>query len=91
MLTCFFLNNFIHIHFYRFSAREIKASLGEFNRALKNDTQKLVIRIKQIIRHPEFQISNFKNDIAILKLDTQVRFDSPHIQPACLPQSGKEI
>ncbi|XKL66669.1 hypothetical protein PGB90_010089 [Kerria lacca] len=72
-----------------FSAREIKASLGEFNRAQKNESNKQIVRIKQIIRHPDFQISNFKNDIAILKLDTQVRFDTPHIQPACLPSSEK--
>lgn len=48
----------------------------------------MLIRIKEIIRHPEFQISNFKNDIAILKLDSPVSFNTPFIQPACLPNSG---
>ena len=51
----------------------------------------MTLRIKQIIRHPEFQISNFKNDIAILKLDSQVPLDSPHIQPACLPSTGTNV
>ncbi|KAK7592922.1 hypothetical protein V9T40_007674 [Parthenolecanium corni] len=69
------------------SAKEIKATLGEFNRAHKNSTQKIVVRVKKIIRHPEFQISDFKNDIAILKLDGQIPSDLPHIQSACLPNS----
>lgn len=78
-------------HFHRISAKEIKASLGEFNRAHKNSTQKLVARIKQIIRHPEFQISDFRNDIAILKLDNPIPFDLPHIRTACLPKSSESI
>lgn len=80
-----FINRF---HFNRISAKEIKATLGEFNRAHKNSTQKIVVRVKKIIRHPEFQISDFKNDIAILKLDGQIPSDLPHIQSACLPNSG---
>lgn len=68
-----------------FSAKEIKATIGEYNRTMKNDTKRQIIRIKEIIRHPNFQISNFKNDIAILKVETEMKFATPYIQPACLP------
>ncbi|XP_032590920.1 phenoloxidase-activating factor 2 [Drosophila grimshawi] len=41
-------------------------------------------RIKQIIRHEEFDPGSYFNDIALLVLETPIDIQ-PHIQPLCLP------
>ncbi|XP_017835948.1 phenoloxidase-activating factor 2 isoform X2 [Drosophila busckii] len=41
-------------------------------------------RIKQIIRHAEFEPERYYNDIALLVLDEPLTMQ-PHIQPLCLP------
>ncbi|CAD7084448.1 unnamed protein product [Hermetia illucens] len=40
-------------------------------------------RVYKVIRHEDYSPSNFKNDIAIIKLGTEVAFNE-YIQPACL-------
>ncbi|XP_065221909.1 trypsin-like [Planococcus citri] len=70
------------------TAKEIEASLGEHNQELTYDINKKTVGIKEIIRHPRFNLSSsFDNDIAILKLDRTLSFNIPQIQPACLPNS----
>nr|XP_039260115.1 serine protease 30-like isoform X1 [Styela clava] len=43
--------------------------------------------IQRIVRHPEFLVSSFNNDIAILKLSEPVVF-TRYIRPVCLVPSG---
>ncbi|XP_065224321.1 trypsin-7-like [Planococcus citri] len=69
------------------TAEEIEASLGEHNRELKYDINKVTVGIKEIIQHPGFTYPASDNDIAILKLDRTISFNIPQIQPACLPNS----
>ena len=42
------------------------------------------ISVQDIIIHPNWDWDTFRNDIAILKLETSLQFNS-NVQPACLP------
>ncbi|XP_065223073.1 trypsin-7-like [Planococcus citri] len=48
------------------------------------------VGVSEIIRHPGFNWSSSDNDIAILKLERTISFNTPKIQPACLPSSENE-
>ncbi|XP_065223072.1 trypsin-7-like [Planococcus citri] len=48
------------------------------------------VGVSEIILHPGFNSSSLDNDIAILKLEHTISFNTPKIQPACLPSSGNE-
>ncbi|CAD7084445.1 unnamed protein product [Hermetia illucens] len=56
--------------------------LGQHNRLVTNSNTK-EYRVYKIIPHEEFDTTNLRNDIAILKLATEVSFTN-YIQPACL-------
>ncbi|XP_065208237.1 trypsin-like isoform X2 [Planococcus citri] len=71
----------------KYTAETIEASLGERNRELTYDVNKKTVRIREIIRHPGFNLSSSDNDIAILKLNGRISFNTSQIQPACLPNS----
>ncbi|XP_018896296.2 trypsin [Bemisia tabaci] len=66
-------------------AKEIKVTLGEHDRQIVNETETVVRKVKKTYRHPEFQISNFNNDIAVLELESTVDIAGPHVRTACLP------
>ena len=40
--------------------------------------------MQEIIIHPNWDLDTYRNDIAILKLETSLQFNS-NVQPACLP------
>ena len=42
------------------------------------------ISVQEIIIHPNWDLDTYRNDIAILKLETALQFNS-NVQPACLP------
>ena len=49
----------------------------------------LKVQVSQIFVHPEYNKNYNSNDIALLKLEKDLEFDS-YIQPACLPNKGTE-
>ncbi|XP_065221908.1 trypsin-1-like [Planococcus citri] len=73
------------------TADEIQASLGGFNQLTHEyDINEITVGIEEIIRHPGFNLSSLDNDIAILKLDSTISFNTSQIQPACLPSTENE-
>lgn len=67
--------------------KEIKVTLGEHDRQSKNESAPVIMRkIKRVLKHPDFSLSNFNNDIAMLELVSGVDFEAPQIHPACLPE-----
>lgn len=48
----------------------------------------LVINVSQVIGHKGYNVDTFKNDIAVLKLQSPVPLDHPTVQP--IPLSGIE-
>ncbi|XP_037913354.1 serine protease SSP1-like isoform X2 [Hermetia illucens] len=62
-------------------AERIVVRLGQFQ--LIGDSNIQEFRVYKVIRHEDYSPSNLKNDIAIIKLGTEVAFNE-YIQPACL-------
>lgn len=42
--------------------------------------------MQEVIIHPEFYPGNLDNDLALLKLESPVDINLPHISPACVPE-----
>merc|ERR1719167_1647318 len=81
-----------HTHFYRKQKSEFRVVAGEHNRCdspwpfpgwWPNEGGQ-VFNVERIIQHPNFSIFSVVNDIAILKLNTDIKFGD-HVKPACLP------
>ncbi|XP_065210172.1 trypsin-1-like [Planococcus citri] len=74
-----------------FTAEEVVAVLGKHYQK-QYEINRKIVGIKEIIQHPgfEFKRKSGDNDIAILKLNHPISFNTPQIQPACLPSSENE-
>lgn len=71
-----------------FSPKDLTVTIGEHDR--KVDTgRRTVHNVAHIHRHPEFRLSTFDNDIAVIELREAVPIDKPWLRVACLPKSGK--
>jgi len=71
-----------------FSPKDLTVTIGEHDR--KVDTgRKTVHTVAKIQRHPNFRLSTFDNDIAIIELRDAVPIDKPWIRVACLPKSDQ--
>lgn len=55
-----------------------------------NDKRQM-FQVNGIIQHPQYNSVTDQNDIAILRLQTAVTFNSRFIQMACLPTFGKKL
>ncbi|XP_022118171.2 serine protease filzig [Pieris rapae] len=46
--------------------------------------------VKRVIVHRQYDAATFENDLALLELDTPVKFDA-HIVPICMPQDDVDV
>ena len=69
-------------------AEDLKVRLGEWDVHREDEFYPYVERfVSEIIIHPDFTPGNLNNDIAIIRFDTPVDLSSPHIAPACMPDT----
>jgi hypothetical protein len=62
--------------------------LGDQNLAKDNDGASPVeYKIKQFIKHEKYNSRTKENDIALIELEKDVRFNTSFIRPACLQQN----
>lgn len=78
----------MQFHFYLFSTtirgNAVYARIGDLNLLTRDDDARpQERRIVERIRHPEYKRPAEYNDIALLKLDSPVKFDA-YVRPACL-------
>ncbi|XP_055299886.1 serine protease filzig-like isoform X2 [Sitodiplosis mosellana] len=67
------------------------AVFGEYDLSKDLEPKKSVtIKVKEIIYHPEFNNRTFDNDLALLKLERPIQYDT-HIVPICLPVHGADF
>lgn len=78
----------IFVLFYSFSPKDLTVTIGEHDRKTDSD-RKSVHRVSTIHRHPNFRLSTFDNDIAVIELHEVVSIDNPWVRVACLPKSCK--
>lgn len=68
-------------------AEDLKLRFGEWDVHRDDEYYPYVERfVTEIIIHPEFFQGNLINDIALIRFDSPVEFNSPHIASACLPE-----
>lgn len=61
--------------------------LGVQNLAADGTEPTLVqVKIKKVIKHPEYNSIQKDHDIALLELEESVKFDAKLLRPACLQQ-----
>jgi len=65
-----------------------KVVVGEHN-LRHNDGNEQSFRISRVYPHPHYNPRNFDNDICLLKLSKDLRFDR-YTQPACLPKRANK-
>ena len=78
-MGCFVYN----IHFHSISLT------GEHNRNVNEGIEQR-FKAKRAFTHPNYNKQPLDSDIALIKLDRPVRFNS-RIQPICLPQAGRSV
>lgn len=76
--------------FYSYNLKDLTITIGEHNRKVDNG-RKSVHQVVKINRHPNFRLSTFDNDIAIIELRDVVLIENPWVRVACLPNSGKYL
>lgn len=64
---------------------------GQHNLASKGNNKRKIFKIKEFIKHPKYDRMDVINDIAIIKVKTEMKFNTLYIQPACLPEYGKNV
>uniref|UniRef100_A0A3Q1GSH9 pancreatic elastase II n=1 Tax=Acanthochromis polyacanthus TaxID=80966 RepID=A0A3Q1GSH9_9TELE len=69
------------------SSRTYRVHLGKHNIKLNEDGS-IAISPEKIIIHENYDSKKIRNDIALIKLSTPVKFSNT-IMPACLPSSGE--
>ncbi|KAK4288598.1 hypothetical protein Pmani_038384 [Petrolisthes manimaculis] len=71
---------------------DLKIRLGEWDVSGQTEFFNHVeTRVAGVYHHPDFYSGNLNNDIAIIRLEAQVDFQSnPHITPVCLPSEDTD-
>ena len=81
----FFLNSN-----FRINPKSVIARLGEHDLTKIGETRTQDFRISDSKSHPDFDMNSYENDIAILKTDRPITFNS-YAWPVCLPQPGADF
>ncbi|KAM9858269.1 tissue-type plasminogen activator isoform 2-T3 [Aulostomus maculatus] len=74
-------------------AEKLEVILGRTFRK-QNSSSEQIFKVEKIWLHEKFDGDTFDNDIALLKLQSDIGIcavNSPEVLPACLPESGLEL
>lgn len=63
---------------------------GEYNLADKDSEDRQERIVARAFKHPQYNMENVDNDIALLKLDRPLQLTTK-VWPACLPNQGEEL
>ncbi|XP_055325062.1 trypsin-1-like [Sitodiplosis mosellana] len=73
-----------------FNKDRIGVTLLEHDRSKPGETELIKRKVMRIIRHAGYSPTNFNNDIALLRLDREVKFTNV-LKPVCMPSRGKSF
>ena len=69
------------------SANQLRVVLGEHDLTISTESKipKIEVKVEEIIKHSEYDEDTSDNDVALLKLTTEVDLDT--YTPVCLPKA----
>jgi len=70
-------------HMSKYDVQNLRVRLGDHNIKTNSEANHVEKRVKRVIRHKGFSSSTLWNDVAILTLEDDVRYND-NIQPICL-------
>ena len=73
---------------YRFDKNSITVRILEHDRNSLFESKTEDFKVKEIIKHREYSTTNYNNDIALIKIDGEFKFDS-RMRPVCLAERGE--
>jgi secreted trypsin-like serine protease len=65
-------------------SNDIDLLFGAFDTS-KNENQRILVKGKRVVIHPQYEKTTLKNDIALIELPAPIVFDG-YKQPICLPK-----
>ncbi|XP_072933670.1 transmembrane protease serine 9-like [Epargyreus clarus] len=74
----------------RWKPQELNVRLGEYDFKRNDDSRSYNFKVIEIRQHENFQISNYHNDMAILKLHRAAVFNT-YVWPICLPPPAIDL
>jgi len=83
-------NLFNFVLFFRYTKKELVIRLGEYDFGSNNETQFIDYKASDIRLHPDYDLATHKNDIALVKLNRSVIYNT-FIRPICLPKTNMEV
>ncbi|XP_034105980.1 chymotrypsin-2-like [Drosophila albomicans] len=72
----------------KFNAVKINFGTVDISNKMEVGQQQLIVKAKNVFVHPEYELNNKPNDIALIKLPADLLFDE-YIQPAKLPDANE--
>ncbi|XP_011156887.1 trypsin-1 [Solenopsis invicta] len=73
---------------YGFDPSKLTVRILEHDWKTSNESKTQDFQVEKIIRHSAYSTTNYNNDIALLKLDSAIKFQGS-MRPACLPEQVK--
>lgn len=70
--------------------KQFRVKMGVYNQKQSKEVGEVVVEIKKIHLHPNYDPDDASYDIALLQLKTPIKYTN-HIQPVCLPASDENV
>merc|ERR1711881_19756 len=77
-------------HMSKYDVQNLRVRLGDHNIKTDAEANHVEKRVKRVIRHKGFSSSTLWNDVAILTLEDDVKYNN-NIQPICLAQGSRKF
>ena len=88
---CHLAINFLIIFLHRHRHNDVLIKAGEWRLGSDEEPKPFqIVRVQRIIFHPQHQAKTLQNDIALLYLENDIKYDDAHIQPICLDENDAD-
>ncbi|XP_065225645.1 trypsin-1-like isoform X2 [Planococcus citri] len=78
---------------HHFDKKHITVRLLEHDRSVDTESKHITRKVERIVKHKNYNSGTFNNDIALIKMDQDVKLgkSADYPSPVCLPTEGKSF
>lgn len=82
--------NILHLLIFSFDKKHITVRLLEHDRNDETESKIITRKIDRIVKHKNYNAGTFNNDIALIRMDQEVKLgkSAEYPSPICLPTEG---